>query len=45
MLLVPLPLALLPIWLYGASPWAMAPLYGAVVVGYFSHLMLDRKWR
>lgn len=45
MLIVPLPLALLPVWLYGATPGAMAPFYGAAVVGYFSHLMLDRKWR
>ena len=44
MRLVPLPLALFPVWLYGASFRAMAPFYGAAVVGYFSHLMLDRKW-
>jgi membrane-bound metal-dependent hydrolase YbcI (DUF457 family) len=45
MLVVPLPLVLLPIWLYGASPRAMAPFYGAAVLGYFSHLMMDRKWK
>ena len=45
MLLVPLPLVLLPVWLYGSSPRALAPFYGAAVLGYFSHLMLDRKWR
>lgn len=45
MLLIPLPLVLLPVWLYGATPRAMLPFYLAAVVGYFSHLMLDRKWR
>lgn len=44
MLLVPLPLVLLPFWLYGSTPRTLAPFYGAAVVGYFSHLMLDRKW-
>lgn len=45
MLLMPLPLVLLPIWLYGSSPKALAPFYGAAVLGYFSHLALDSKWR
>jgi len=44
MLLVPLPLPLLPIWLYGAEPKLVAPLYVATVSGYFSHLLLDRKF-
>ena len=45
MLLMPLPLVLLPVWLYGSSPKTLAPFYGAAVLGYFSHLALDRKWR
>lgn len=45
MLLMPLPLILLPVWLYGSSPRDMAPLYLAVVTGYASHLLLDRRWR
>ncbi len=44
MLLVPLPLILLPIWLYGATPQSLAPYYGAAVLGYGSHLLLDRTW-
>lgn len=45
MLLVPLPLILLPVWLYGASPKKVLPLYLAVTTGYASHLLLDRRWR
>jgi len=45
MLVVPLPLALLPIWFYQAAPQAVAPFYAAAVLGYFSHLAMDRKWR
>ena len=44
MLLVPLPLVLLPVWLYGSSPQDMAPYYAAAVLGYASHLLLDRKF-
>lgn len=45
MLLVPLPLVLLPVWLYGVEPESVLPLYLAVVTGYASHLLLDRRWR
>lgn len=44
MLVVPLPLVLLPIWLYGSSPGTLAPYYAAAVLGYGSHLLLDRTW-
>lgn len=44
MLVVPLPLVLLPFWLYGAALEALAPYYGAAVLGYGSHLVLDKKW-
>ena len=44
MLLMPLPLVLLPVWLYGATPQSLAPYYAAAVLGYGSHLVLDRKW-
>jgi len=43
MLLVPLPVLVLPTAL-GMMPWPeLVPYYGAVVLGYFSHLVLDRK--
>lgn len=45
MLLTPLPIILLPVWLYDSSLRNMAPLYLAVVTGYASHLLLDRRWR
>lgn len=45
MLLLPLPFILLPVWLYGISPKDVLPLYLAVVTGYVSHLLLDRRWR
>jgi len=44
MMFIPLPLVLLPYWLYGSPPRVLIPFYAAAVVGYFSHLMLDRKW-
>jgi membrane-bound metal-dependent hydrolase YbcI (DUF457 family) len=44
MLLVPLPMVILPVWLYHI-PWEhLLPFYGAFVLGYFSHLLLDRKF-
>lgn len=45
MLVTPLPLVALPVWIYGSSPASLAPFYLAVVTGYASHLLLDRKWR
>ncbi len=42
MLLVPLPIILLPVLFY-QTPWLhLLPFYGAAVLGYFSHLFLDR---
>ncbi|WP_027184847.1 metal-dependent hydrolase [Desulfovibrio inopinatus] len=44
MALVPLPVLLVPTFFYGI-PWqSMLPYYLAVVLGYFSHLALDRKF-
>ncbi len=43
MALVPLPILLLPTFFYG-TPWkTMLPYYLAFVLGYFSHLALDRE--
>lgn len=41
MLLIPSPLLLLPAVLAPERPLAGLPFYGAAVVGYFSHLVLD----
>lgn len=41
MLLIPSPLLVLPLVLAPARPLAGLPFYGAAVVGYFSHLVLD----
>ncbi|PIE69520.1 MAG: hypothetical protein CSA21_01810 [Deltaproteobacteria bacterium] len=42
MLLVPLPIILLPVLFY-QTPWQQVlPFYGAAVLGYFSHLFLDK---
>ena len=44
MLVVPLPILVLPILFY-QTPWQhLLPFYGAAVLGYFSHLLLDRKF-
>ena len=44
MLVVPLPILILPILFY-QTPWQhLLPFYGAAVLGYFSHLLLDRKF-
>jgi hypothetical protein len=45
MVLVPLPLALLPYFLFPEAPLAGLPFFGAAVVGYASHLLLDRLSR
>lgn len=43
-LIVPLPLALIPHLLF-QQPWEpLLPCYLAAVLGYFSHLLLDREW-
>jgi membrane-bound metal-dependent hydrolase YbcI (DUF457 family) len=44
MILVPLPIVLLPAFFYGFSLRTLLPFYLAAVVGYFSHLLLDRKF-
>ena len=41
MLLIPAPLLLLPGLYFPERPFAPLPLYGAAVVGYFSHLYID----
>ncbi|CAM3228087.1 metal-dependent hydrolase [Rhodothermus bifroesti] len=41
MLLIPSPLLLLPYLFFPDRPLSGLPFYGAAVVGYFSHLVLD----
>ncbi len=44
MLLAPLPIIILPQFLYG-TPWQRSlPFYLAALLGYFSHLALDREF-
>lgn len=44
MLVIPLPILVLPILFY-QTPWQrLLPFYLAAVLGYFSHLLLDRKF-
>ncbi|RKY61027.1 MAG: hypothetical protein DRP95_03435 [Candidatus Latescibacterota bacterium] len=43
-ILVPAPLLLLPMYLEGKVIWAGLPYYLAGLVGYVSHLILDRKF-
>jgi len=46
MLLIPSPLLVLPYVLFPDRPLAGLPFYGAALVGYFSHLVLDGLvWR
>lgn len=46
MLLIPSPLLVLPYVLFPDRPLAGLPFYGAALVGYFSHLVLDGvAWR
>ncbi len=42
MLLVPLPILLLPVVFYDSSAQRLLPFYGSAVIGYGSHLLLDR---
>ena len=44
MILIPLPLLILPMVFYRISPAALVPFYLAAVIGYLSHLVLDRKF-
>jgi membrane-bound metal-dependent hydrolase YbcI (DUF457 family) len=44
MLLVPLPIIILPLLLYDFTLPLLLPFYLAAVLGYFSHLVLDRKF-
>lgn len=44
MLLIPLPIIIVPVLLF-SQPWqAVLPYYLAVLLGYFSHLLLDRRF-
>nr|WP_245168188.1 metal-dependent hydrolase [Desulfobaculum xiamenense] len=42
MLVVPLPIVLLPAWFFGTAAVVLVPFYAAAVLGYLSHLILDR---
>ena len=44
MFLSPLPIVILPVVFYRVSPAHVLPFYLAAVLGYFSHLVLDRKF-
>ncbi|NDV23454.1 metal-dependent hydrolase [Desulfovibrio sp. JC022] len=44
MLLVPMPMLILPYYLYGQPFPTLLPYYVAFATGYFSHLLLDRKF-
>ena len=44
MLLIPLPLIILPVVFYRIAPQAVLPFYLAAEAGYFSHLIMDRKF-
>jgi len=44
MLLVPLPIMILPFVFYRTPVHVVLPYYGAAVLGYLSHLVLDRKF-
>lgn len=43
MLLIPAPLLVIPMWLVPERPLSGLPFYGAAVVGYFSHLVMDGR--
>lgn len=43
MLMVPMPMLVLPYYLYGQPFPTLLPYYVAFVTGYFSHLLLDRE--
>ncbi|WP_319759610.1 metal-dependent hydrolase [Maridesulfovibrio sp.] len=44
MLLVPMPMLILPYYIYGHPLPTLLPYYVAFVTGYFSHLFLDREF-
>ena len=44
MLLIPMPIIVLPMLFYGVEMEKLLPFYLAAVVGYFSHLLLDREF-
>ncbi|OEU69670.1 MAG: hypothetical protein BA863_16670 [Desulfovibrio sp. S3730MH75] len=44
MLLVPMPMLLLPYYVYGQPFPTLLPYYVAFVTGYFSHLLLDKEF-
>ncbi|WP_291327707.1 metal-dependent hydrolase [Desulfovibrio sp. UCD-KL4C] len=43
MLVVPMPMLVLPYYIYGQPFPTLLPYYVAFVTGYFSHLLLDRE--
>ena len=44
MLAVPLPLLVVPSLVWDKQVPAVLPYYGAAVLGYLTHLLLDRRW-
>jgi membrane-bound metal-dependent hydrolase YbcI (DUF457 family) len=44
MLVVPAPMVLVPVIFFHASWMPLMPFYAAAVLGYFSHLALDRQF-
>lgn len=44
MFLVPLPVVVVPYYVYGMEYTQMLPYYFAFVFGYFTHLLLDREF-
>jgi membrane-bound metal-dependent hydrolase YbcI (DUF457 family) len=44
MLLVPMPMLVLPYYVYGQPFPTLMPYYVAFVTGYFSHLLLDKEF-
>ncbi|MCD6560314.1 MAG: metal-dependent hydrolase [Deltaproteobacteria bacterium] len=45
MIIVPLPIIILPVFFFRAEPAHLVPYYACAVTGYFSHLLLDWKFR
>ncbi len=44
MFMVPLPMVVVPYYIYGMEFTTLLPYYFAFVTGYFSHLLLDREF-
>ena len=45
MIIVPLPIIILPVFFFRVEPAPLIPYYACAVSGYFSHLLLDWKFR